>query len=190
MQLKLIGFPKYKEFTLPEGYTITKYNGTDADMDAWVECCRNGLAGPNDTREKFMRSICCRNDVDLYSDVFFIEHEGEKVATITAIDRADNGMGYIHMVAIREDYRGKGLGRPLNQIAMNKFAENKVRMCYLTTDDWRKAACKSYLSAGMYPVNHDVDMVDRWKALMKEFGIEKLQMLKENGEPDVVIYAE
>ena len=73
MQLKLIGFPKYKEFTLPEGYTITKYNGTDADMDAWVECCRNGLAGPNDTREKFMRSICCRNDVDLYSDVFFIE---------------------------------------------------------------------------------------------------------------------
>ena len=112
MQLKLIGFPKYKEFTLPEGYTITKYNGTDADMDAWVECCRNGLAGPNDTREKFMRSICCRNDVDLYSDVFFIEHNGEKVATITAIDRADNGMGYIHMVAVREDYRGKGLGRP------------------------------------------------------------------------------
>ena len=188
-QLKLIFFPVKKEITLPEGYSITLYNGSEKDMEDWVECCRNGLAGPDDDKIKFMRSICCRNDVDLYTDVFFIEHEGEKIATITAIDKTDNGMGYIHMVAIREDYRGKGLGKILNQIAINKLADNKVRIGYLTTDDWRKAACRSYLKSGMYPVNHDEDMPERWSALLKEFGMDKIQMLKETGEPDIVVYA-
>ena len=32
-------------------------------------------------------------------------------------------------------------------------------------------------------------MVDRWTDLITEFGIDSVQMLKDNGEPDCVIYA-
>ena len=63
-------------------------------------------------------------------------------------------------------------------------------MARLTTDEWRKGACKSYLKAGWYPVNHFPDMVDRWTGVITELGIDSVQMLNDNGEPDVVIHAQ
>jgi predicted N-acetyltransferase YhbS len=93
------------------------------------------------------------------------------------------------MVSVLTEERGKGLGHCLCKIAESRLHEQGNRMAFLTTDDWRKGACKSYLAAGFYPVNYDDDMVERWTDLITEFGIESVQMLKDNGEPDCVIYA-
>ena len=43
----------------------------------------------------------------------------------------------------------------------------------------RFAAVKSYLSYGFQPVEYDEGMYDRWVAVMKEYGIKELEMLKE-----------
>ena len=83
------------------------------------------------------------------------------------------------MVSVRSDLRGKGLGNVLNQIAVNKLYNDGCDYAFLTTDEWRKAAVKSYLSYGFQPVEYDEGMYDRWVAVMKEYGIKELEMLKE-----------
>lgn len=190
-QLMLIFFPKEQfPIGLPEGFEITKYKGTIEEQDEWVEICKNGLLSPDDTRKAFRRRILEWWGVDPFEDVFFIEHEGKKVATITAADRVWDGFGYIHMVAVRPEYRGLGLGNCLNRIAMNKLAKHKCKIGYLTTSENRKPACKSYLRAGCYPVNTGEDMPGRWAKLIGELGIDSVQMVTETGEPDRIIYAE
>ena len=190
-QLMMIVFPKpLLPIGLPEGYQVTNYTGKEEEQDAWLEVCKYGLTSENDTRAKFKREILDWGGIKPLEDLFFIEHEGRKVATITAVDRVENGMGYVHMVAVKPEYRGKGLGNCLIRIALNKLAQNQCRMAYLTTSEERRAACKSYLSAGFYPVNHGEDMPGRWSALLSELGIESVRMLTENGEPDILIYAD
>ena len=92
------------------------------------------------------------------------------------------------MVSVADSERGKGLGHVLCAIAEKHFYDNGVEKATLTTDDYRLAACKSYLKADWLPVNHDTDMVIRWTRVMKKFGIEELQMVTEDGEKDIVLY--
>lgn len=189
-QLMLIAFPELQTpVGMPEGYKLTNYSGTLEDQDAWVEICREGLLGENATRANFEREILNWYGIKPLEDVFFLEHEGKKVATVTAIDRVANGMGYVHMVAVLPEYRGKGLGNCLARIALNKLYKNQCKMAYLKTSEGRKAACKSYLNVGFYPVNSGEDMPGRWAALIGELGIQSVQMLTESGRPDQIIQA-
>lgn len=186
-QLQLVFFPKHRPLDLPEGYTVTRYRGEE-DIRSWIELCKNGLAPEDAGKDFFDACITKFPCIDPYNDIFFLETQGEKVATITAVDNWD-GNGRIHMVSVATSQRGKGLSHVLSRIAENKLADAGVTMAALTTDDWRKAACKCYLANGCFPVNHDVDMPDRWRAIITEFGIDSIQMYKENGEKDIVIYA-
>ena len=187
-QLQLVMFPKHRPLELPEGITITRYRGEE-DIDAWVALCKNGLAPEDAGREYFDECITSFPCIDLYNDIFFLEYQGEKVATITAVDDW-NGYGRIHMVSVASSQRGKGLSHVLSRIAENKMADAGVKMAVLATDDWRKPACKCYLANGCFPVNHDTDMPQRWTDLITEFGIESMQMYTESGEKDIMIYAE
>ena len=190
-QLKLMVFPQDKEIpALPEGYSIRKYQD-EADMDHWVKICHNGLTAYDADRTAF---TSCITDCgyDPYADMFFIVNaEGTPVATITAIKNdPDTNMGIVHMVAVADSERGKGLGNALCAIAEKHFYDNGVKNATLTTDDYRVPACKSYLKAGWLPVNHDYDMVIRWTKVMKNLGIKELQMVKENAEKDILLKSE
>lgn len=185
-QLKLMVFPKDKEIpALPEGYSIRKYQGEE-DIPHWIRICNNGLVRYGADNSAFTD---CMEKIDVYEDTFFIENEnGLPVATITAVRKyPDTGLGLVHMVSVADSERGKGLGHILCAIAEKHFYDNGVKIATLTTDDHRIPACKSYLKAGWVPVNHDVDMVIRWTNIMKKFGIEKLQMVNENGENDILL---
>ena len=57
----------------------------------------------------------------------------------------------------------------------------------LTTDEWRKGAVKSYLSAGFLPGEYAQGMQDRWEAVLEEYGIDSVQMLYEDTTPFRVI---
>ena len=191
-QLKLYVFPKNKlPYGLPEGYTISKYTGTEEEAWDWIRICKNGLAADDATLEMFDNDINNFACVVPETDLFFVsDPSGKRVATITAMDRfRDSGMGGVHMVSVDSEARGLGLGHAICRIAETKLYQNHVRIAQLTTDDWRKPACKAYLKAGWYPVNYDDDMVERWTDLITELGIESVQMVNDNGEPDVVIYA-
>ena len=167
------------DLELPEGYSLVNYK-TEADKMAWVECCKNGLVGDDADEKLFDDCIGGVDDINLETDVFFLDHEGEHIGTITAIYHPDEKEGQVHMVGIRTDYRGKGLGKYINNIAVKKLADQGAEYIYLTTDEWRKGAVKSYLTAGFIPVEYDEGMKERWEWMLCELGVDSVDMVYED----------
>ncbi len=145
-QLKL-----YKTLTEPcefpsdlKGFEYRSYNGTVEDRAAWAEICKNGLVGDDADATRFVEVI---EGADGYKpeNVFFITENGTPVATITALVQ-ENGRGWVHMVSVRKESRGKGLGAYLNQIALAALSKAGCTYVGLTTDEFRVPAVKSYLN--------------------------------------------
>lgn len=182
-QLKMYWFPgtPIKEYDLPEGYSISNYKNIQ-DRDAWVEICRNGLVGDGqDGYNGFAGSITARKDIDPEKDVFFLDHNGEHIATVTAFVHSDDNTGDVHMVSVRTDYRGKGLSKYLTMIALKHLSQYDIKLVHLTTDEWRKAAVTGYLKAGFRPVEYDIGMEERWAAVLEERNIDSIEMYYEDG---------
>ncbi|MBR0509406.1 MAG: GNAT family N-acetyltransferase [Clostridia bacterium] len=188
-QLKMYWLPDtpIPAYTLPEGYSFSNYR-TEADKTAWVACCKNGLVGDDADEGAFDGSITENENIDLYKDVFFLDHNGEHIGTVTAFVIKELGIGDVHMVAIRTDYRGKGLAKYLNYVAQEKLKADGVKYALLTTDEWRKGAVKGYLSANFLPVEYAMGMTDRWQAVLEEYGIDSVQMLYEDATPYKKVY--
>ncbi len=183
-QLKMYWFPgtPVDNSPLPEGYSVSNYKG-EQDKSAWVEICKNGLVGDDATDSAFDDSILSWEDIDPYNDVFFLDYNGEHIGTVTAFKFLDRNAGDMHMVGIRSDFRGKKLSKYLAQITCNHLAAKGVDYISLTTDEWRKGAVKSYLTAGFLPVEYDMNMENRWNAVLEEYGIDEVQMVYEDGTP-------
>lgn len=188
-QLKMYWIRKpVKELTLPEGYSFSNYRkDNEEDKLAWVECCKNGLVGDDATAESFDKAILERPGMNAEEDVFFLDHNGEHIATITAYIDSEKNAGDVHMVGIRTDYRGKGLAKYINNKALVHLSKKNIEYAFLTTDEWRKGAVKSYLNAGFLPVKYSHGMVKRWRKVLTEYNIDSVQMLKNNAQPYRVI---
>ena len=180
-QLKMYCLPgtPINEVPLPEGYSVSRYQ-TEADKLAWCECCKNGLVGDDADEATFDDRITNDPNINIYEDVFFLDHNGEHIGTVTAFYNAEKNFGDMHMVGIRTDYRGKGLAKYLNFITLKHLLPKGVDYIVLTTDEWRVAAVKSYLSSGFLPVEYNEGMTDRWLAEMELYGIDRLTMLSED----------
>ncbi|MBQ3604558.1 MAG: GNAT family N-acetyltransferase [Clostridia bacterium] len=179
-----------KEMTLPEGYSFSLNKGDEADMLAWIECCKNGLVGDDATFENYENSIKNRTNCKHTEDVFFLDYEGKHIATITAIYHPEKNCGEVHMVGMIPEFRGKGLGKYLNNKAIEKLNAQGVKYIFLTTDEWRKGAVKSYLSADFKPVEYDEGMTERWQAVITEYGIDSVDMVNEDALYVKSIYRE
>ncbi len=182
-QLKMYWFPgtPIEEFELPEGYSVSNYKNI-SDRDAWVEICRNGLIGEgHDGYIAFGNDIASREDIDPERDMFFLDYHGEHIGSVTAFVQKESNTGDVHMVAIRTDFRGKGLAKYLNMIALKHLSKSDVKFVHLTTDEWRKSAVTGYIKAGFKPVEYDIGMEDRWQAVLEERNIDSIDMYYEDG---------
>ncbi len=149
------------------GFTYRSYNGSEADREAWVAICRHGELMEGE-ENAFERYITAANGYRPES-VFFILDGEEPVATTTLLLQ-DGQLGVVHMVAVRPDYLGRGLGNYLNRIALAEASRIGCVGVRLTTDEWRVPAVKSYLKYGFRPVLYEEDMEGRWTAFFKEHG--------------------
>ncbi len=182
-QLKMYWFPDtpIEEVTLPEGYSFSHFDPAK-DIHAWCECLRGGaLIDGRSDGVGYGQEIIDFKDIDPAEDIQFLDHNGEHIGTATAFVHKATNIGDMHQVAIRSDYRGKGLAKYLSYIVLTTLKARGVRFVSLTTGEGRPAAIKSYLAAGFRPVQYDVDMEDRWQAVMEDFGIDELPMYYEDG---------
>lgn len=188
-QLKMYWFPgtPIDASPLPEGFSFSNYQSEKDKLD-WVEICKNGLVADDADASAFDNSILSREAVNPYRDVFFLDDHGEHIGTFTAYIDPEDQTGDFHMVAIREDYRGRGLSKFLSAAACRKLEAEHCRYISLTTDEWRKGAVKSYLTAGFLPVEYDMNMENRWNAVLEEYGIDSVQMVYEDGTPYKTIH--
>ena len=66
------------------------------------------------------------------------------------------------MVAAKDCVRGIGIGNLMAVFAVRELKRRKMETAYLTTDDFRIPAIKSYLKGGFYADISTDDFKKRW----------------------------
>lgn len=173
-----------KEIPVPKGCTMKKFDRPE-EIDIWLDICKNGLIEPDAGQEEFESNIRNHPDLCPEHDLIFVLCDGEYAATIAAIYHPETESGYIHMVAAKPEFRGRGIGNWMNYLALSQITREhpETRYCQLITESWRKAAVRSYLRAGFEPMDCAPDIEECWQALINELEIPQVQLLNENCEP-------
>lgn len=152
------------QYELPEGFSFSYYEeGNEQD---WIDIHLVADIYNKANIELYRKSF--GNDVKLLSErqCFIVNENGEKIGTATAWfndNYFNQKWGRIHWVAIKPEYQGKGLAKPLLSEIMNKLKMQGHNNAYLTTRALRIPALNLYLKYGFYPkVNNDEEL-ESWR---------------------------
>ncbi|MCL2517191.1 MAG: GNAT family N-acetyltransferase [Oscillospiraceae bacterium] len=167
-QLKMIR-PKVplQQCDIP-GYKIVSHD--ESLIDAWIEVSEELTRG-RWTREQFIERML--GDPTVKPEAIFYVCDGDTpvgTATGQIVDGGANGR--LHMVAVKAEYKGKGLGRLVCTAACEYLYSAGVSEISLATDDFRVPAVSLYLSMGFIPHLYEDDMPQRWENLYNLLKIE------------------
>lgn len=158
------------QIELPEGYRFVFYK--QGDRDTWIDIEKSakefisyeqGLISWNKYYENSQEELPVR--------MVFIENSaGEKVATATAFydiyGRDKSGDGWLHWVAVRREYQGKGLAKPLIAYVLNVMRELGYKHAKIPTQTNTWLACKIYLDFGFMPLAENaVNSRNGWRII-------------------------
>lgn len=144
------------QYPLPEGYRFVFYQ--PGDRDTWIEIEKS--AKEFDSFEQGLESwnrYFEGKDEELVHRMVFIETaDGEKVATATAFydiyGRDQSGAGWLHWVAVKRQYQGRGLAKPLIGYVLNLMKGLGYSHAKIPTQTTTWLACKIYLDFGFLPI--------------------------------------
>lgn len=161
-------FKKASVPRLPAGYTLRTFK--KGDEKQYVSVMKK--AGFEKWSQSQVDNVL---KTALHEGVFFIIHNktGKAVATTCAqIGHMDihPRSGVIGWVATDPAHRGKKLGYIVCMAAVRRLIKEGYKRIYLTTDDWRLPALKTYLQMGFVPFYFHPGMKKRWSAVMKQLG--------------------
>ena len=148
----------------PDGCRIVSFSELDGATDKWLDIVQYGLSNGKQDAE-FYQKVMTANATYSEDKCFFVLENERAVATLAVLCDYEKKEGYIHMVACREDSRGKGYGTLLNRVAEYTLKKEGMQTAFLTTDDWRIPAIKSYLRAGFLPDLSTEDFKARWEKI-------------------------
>ena len=147
----------YKKYSLPDGFHFEFYK--DGNMNDWInihiesgEFCaiEEGIMIFHDFYDTFIQELNKRC-------IFIVDDKtNEKVGTATVSLLSKEEFGYngaVDWVAIKKDYQGKGLARPLitKILEIANELEHKGIILHTQTTTW--LAAKSYLDFGFNILN-------------------------------------
>ena len=155
---------------IPDGYGLRTYHS--GDEAAWCAIMEGNVGRdwtPETCREKLI------DDPRFHPEsLFFATFGSQPVGSACAWSRDLNEriVGEVHMVAVLETHRGKGLGHLVNAAVLHRLKDLGYRQAHLLTDDWRLAAVRSYLTAGFRPLHTHDSHAKRWSDVFTQLGIE------------------
>lgn len=160
-----------REAKMPDfgDFVCRTFTESDEDIDKWAEIVQHGLTEQKATKEDYFNIMYDHGPLEL-DKFFLIEKDGQPAATIAIICNYEKKEGYIHMVGSHPAYRGLGLGNKMNELAVKVLVDAGMETAYLTTDDWRIPAIKSYLRSGFEPDRSTADFAERWDKIYREIG--------------------
>lgn len=148
------------EYPLPKGYRFEFYK--NGDRDNWIEIEKSakefnsyaeGLAAWNRYYKGKENELKCRM-------VFVVNDSDEKVATATAFydtnGKDKTGSAWLHRVAVKREYKGKGLSKPLISYVLNIMKNLGYTHAKIPTQTTTWLACKIYLDFGFMPVRENL----------------------------------
>ena len=163
------------EYSLPAGYRFVSY--VDEDRERWIdiEMSAKEFTTYEQGLEAWNRYYA--NSLDILPErMFFVENEkGEKVATATAFydihGRDTSGAGWLHWVAVKREYQGKRLSKPLITYVLNVMKDLGYSYARIPTQTNTWLACKVYLDLGFLPVKENLEhSYEGWKIIKELTG--------------------
>ena len=143
------------EVALPEGYRLVTFE--PGDRDAWIDIERSAQEVlSREHGEACWERYYGSREQELPGRMWFVENAaGEKVATATALydihGAARPGEGQLHWVAVKKEYQGRGLSKPLITYVlqvMKRLGYDSVKI-HTQTNTW--LACGIYYDLGFRP---------------------------------------
>ncbi|MBR6186760.1 MAG: GNAT family N-acetyltransferase [Clostridia bacterium] len=161
-----------KEIPLPAGFHYANY--ADGDRDVWiaVEMSARELDSYAQGVEVWERYFAGHTAL-LPARMVFIENEaGEKIATATAyfdIRGIDwSGDGWLHWVAVKREWQGRGLSKPLVSHVLQIMKQLGCTHAKIPTQTTTWVACKVYLDLGFRPIEKNyVRCRDGWRIVKR-----------------------
>lgn len=162
------GLDNLPHIPLPEGYRFVFYQ--PGDRDAWIriEQSAREFSDFRQGLEAWERYYGGREDTLLSRMVFVEDERGEKAATATAYydARDPSGSGWLHWVAVRREYQGKGLSKPLIVHALSILRRLGYTRAKIPTQTTTWLAVKIYLDLGFLPIPQNaVNSRDGWRII-------------------------
>ena len=153
----------------PQGVTVKNWDEVSSPVEKWLDIIQYGLSEKLEDKEYYEK---CNYHYKDYkpSDCYFFLFNGQEVATVTVICDDEKKEGYIHMVAAKPNARGLGVGNLMSLFAVYVLKLRSMQTAYLTTDDFRIPAIKTYLKGGFYPDLSTEDFKNRWDAIFALIG--------------------
>lgn len=159
---------KFWHFPLPEGYRFVFFQPGDRDEWIDIEISAKEFTTYEQGLESWNRYYGDKEDELIKRMVFIEDAEGQKAATATAfydisgIDRS--GDGWLHWVAVRREYQGRGLAKPLITHVLELMYSLGYTHAKIPTQTTTWLACKVYLDLGFRPIPENaVRNRDGWR---------------------------
>ena len=158
-------------YELPAGYAFVTYR--EGDRDEWIAIERSAKElSDYDQGVDAWNRYYAPYESELPGRMYFITApNGEKIATVTAFFELDDpkNSGRLHWVAIRREYQGRGLARPLISMALQRMRELGHGDLYVSTQTNTWLAARLYMDFGFRPTAENIEE--------SEFGYRMLKTL-------------
>lgn len=155
----------------PEGVAVRTLPELENGRALWLDIVQYMGRNPAVLDEDYFRRAMLSRPYFREELCYILTVEGAPAATITVICDPETKAGLIHMVACKPDFRGRGLGHLLSDVAIAALKREGMKTAHLTTDDWRIPAIKTYLKVGFRPdLETEADFRERWENINREIG--------------------
>lgn len=153
--------------SLPSGYALREAAAGDAAAIAGV-LTRSFVAEWDAAR---VRSVLL--DHPEVPTTFVIDREGVPVATASyqLMPKDHPQSGWVHYVGAEPSESGKGLGVAVVLAVLHRAKEDGRVDAFLTTDDPRLPAIRTYLKLGFAPDMWHESHAERWRAVYQALGV-------------------
>ncbi len=160
MRMELGDLPK--TVTIPEGYALRRAAPEDASGIARV--LTTAFKEPW-SAEKVREVLLDHPEVP---ETFVIARQERivAVANYQVMPVEFPNAGWLHYVAVDPDEGGRGLGYIVCLAVLEESARRSNREVYLTTDDFRVPAIRTYLKLGFKPDCWHPSHPERWKRVL------------------------
>jgi GNAT superfamily N-acetyltransferase len=155
------------QYDLPAGLSYRMFQKGDDAIWAGIETSAGEFAS-DDLAVQHFRKEFGKLQPALYNRCLFVDtEEGVSIGTATAWFGnllPERTAGRLHWVAIRKNYQGRGIGKPLVSRAMQLLSAFHDR-AYLTTQTTSYRAVKIYLDFGFRPYITDESQRTGWSMI-------------------------
>ncbi|MCZ6678516.1 MAG: GNAT family N-acetyltransferase [Candidatus Poribacteria bacterium] len=161
--------PAWRSIALPQGYALRDFQ--PGDEKPWSAIMEEGMS-PQWNLAHAQKAFFGTPEF-APENVFFMTWQGEPIGSASAWPESPDApeTGRVHMVGVRSEHRGQGLGYLLTLRVLHRMHQCGFRDAVLNTHDSRLPAIRIYLKLDFVPVYVVPEHKNRWEKVLAAIGL-------------------